>query len=103
MPAGMQSKGENINHCNGVRIRILGSGNVKLKLLGLPNDNNVQVEYDLPDLNLNTLNQNREPLKKANFKSQRMQLEIKTTEINEFWKINRLIIFAKPIYVNFPG
>ena len=99
----MVSKGENISHCNGVRLRILGGGIVKLKLLGLPNENDVQVEYNLPDLNLNTLNQNREPLKKANFKSQRMQLFIETTEINEFWKINRLVIFAKPIYVNFPG
>src|SRR3972149_2503036 len=103
MPAGFPSKGENINHFAGVRLRMLGTGSVKLKFLTLPNNLGIKKEVNLVDLDLNTLNQQREPLKKTNITTQRAQLEIKTLEINEIIKINRLVIFARPVAVNFPG
>lgn len=103
MPAGMASKGENINHFNGVRLRILGTGTVNMQFESLPdNDGNVTTRVMVP-LDLDALTQTREPFKKVNFMQQRSRLRIQTTEIDEVIKINRLIIFARPVYTNFPG
>ncbi len=103
MPAGMQSKGENINHFNGVRFRILGSGNVLIKFESLPDNNDVVITRNLVPLDLDTLNQNREPLKKVNFMQQRSRVVLKTMRINEVMKINRLIVFVRPVFTNYPG
>lgn len=45
----------------------------------------------------------REPQRLANFTNQRVQFELKTTEINEYFIINRIIVFAKPIWSEYPG
>lgn len=103
MPAGMTSKGENINHFNGVRFRILGSGNVLIKLVSLPDNNDNVVERNLIPLDLDALNQNREPLKKANFMQQRSKVVLKTNRINEVMKINRIVVFVRPVFTNYPG
>ena len=87
-----------INHYNGVRLRVNGSGSLKLRLLSL---DEVRERVLLP-LEMSTLT-NREPFRKANFKEQRVQLEIKTTEINEVFVISSIIFFVKPSASNYPG
>src|SRR3989304_5226800 len=51
MPAGFPSKGENINHFAGVRLRILGTGSVKLKFLTLPNNLGIKKKVNQSKIN----------------------------------------------------
>lgn len=99
----MTSRGENINHFNGVRLRILGTGEVQLKFESLPDNSGNVITRNLVPLDMSALNQTREPFKKVNFMQQRSRLVIKTTQIDEVIKINRLLIFARPVYTNYPG
>ncbi len=88
---------ESDQHIVAVRLRVTGSGNLDLTLTDL---NQVQT------LNLVTLpmaaTTRIEPTRLANFQSQRVRLEGKTTEINETFRINRIIIFAAPVAVEYP-
>lgn len=88
--AGSGSIGEAIQHLSHVRHRIVGNGVYRQTVFSL---DNVESKA-LPNLNLIPLN-NREPTTLANFVSQRISIEGKTTQINEYFKINRIIIFLK--------
>lgn len=92
------SSGEGISHFNAIRLRVIGSGNLDLIL------------YSLDDVKSQTLNPlvlqtttNIQPTKKCNFMQQRMALEISTDVMDEYFRINRIIIFSKPTFANFPG
>lgn len=99
----MASRGEGINHFNGVRLRVLGEGELQLKFLSMPDINGVQLEQDLIPLDMDSIIKGREPFKKVNFKQQRAQVMFYTRDINEYLKINRMVIFSKQIYANYPG
>lgn len=92
------SAGESISHFNGIRMRIIGSGNLDITL------------YSLDDVKSQTLNPlvmqattNIQPLKKCNFMQQRAAVEFSTDEINEYFRFNRIIIFSRPVFANYPG
>ena len=89
--------GENEHHVVAVRLRLTGAGNLKLALTDL---NQVQTQ-NLVDLPISATTR-IEPTRLANFQSQRIRLELSTTEIDEHFKINRIIIFAKPVAVEYP-
>lgn len=89
--------GENEHHIVGVRIRITGSGNMDMALTDL---DQIQT-FPIPTLTMQT-SMRIEPTRLANFQSQRIRLEGTTTEINEFFHIRRIIIFAKPVAVEYP-
>ena len=101
MPLGTAkdgSGGENIVHFNGVRMRVVGSGNLLMSL------------YSLDDVRSFTLvpftlasTTRFEPFRLANFMEQRASLEIKTTAINEWFRINRVLVYAKPTFVDYPA
>lgn len=87
-----------INHYAATRLRVVGSGNFKMSF------------YSLDDINSLTLipltlasTSNREPTRLANFNEQRAALEIKVTAINEWFKVDRIVIFVKPVASSFPG
>lgn len=88
---------ENEYHVIGVRMRVTGNGNLKLQLMDL---DDVQV-VDLQDLAMSATTR-IEPTKLANFQSQRIRLHGRITEINETFTISRIIIFAKPVAVEYP-
>lgn len=46
---------------------------------------------------------NREPFRLANFSQQRIRLELKTTEIDETFRITKIILFVKPLAAEYPG
>lgn len=100
MPVNAQigSRSEEIVHFAGVRMRVTGSGNLDLQFLSL---DNVESQTLTP-LTMSTTNA-REPTRLANFISQRGMLKISTNAINETFKINRIILFVKPIWSQFPG
>ena len=79
-------------------MRVTGSGNLQLSLQDL---DNVQTQ-DLVPLPMQTATR-FEPTRLANFQSQRTRLIGKVTELNEHFTITRIIIFAKPVAVEYPG
>lgn len=86
-----------ILHAAAVRLRVTGSGNLKVFLRSLDNTRNVQLT-SIP-MSATT---NREPTVIANFQEQRIQLELRTTEIDEGFTISRIVIFVKPIAEGYP-
>lgn len=86
------------HHVVGTRLRVVGSGNLQLSLTDL-NDVQTQNLVDLPMLNPNRF----EPTRLANFQSQRIRLTGRVTVLNEWFEIHRIIIYAKPVAVEYPS
>lgn len=91
-----------IYHCNAIRVRVTGSCSLRPKLLSLPDDVGVQVEKELVPLDITT-STFKILERRTNFKQQRMQLELKTTEINEYFRISTTSIFIKYSSAGYPG
>lgn len=87
-----------INHYIGVRMRVTGSASMQMRFLSLDE----VVTSTLLPLTITPTN-SREPFRKANFKQQRIQLEIKITTINEYFEISKIVIFSKPSAASYPG
>lgn len=92
------SKGENISHFTAVRIRVVGSGKLRMRMIS---DDEV-VEQTLVPFTM-AERTNIQPTRLCNFMQQRAQLEIKTTAKDEIFRINRIIIFAKETFSSYPG
>jgi hypothetical protein len=86
------------HHICATRFRLTGSGDLKLTLLSLDGVNT----QDLVDLTMASLN-SIEPTRLANFQSQRIQLNFRTTAIDEIFEISKIILYAKPVAVEYPG
>jgi hypothetical protein len=93
-----ETHSEDIVHYGAVRLRVTGSGNLRMTFLSLDEDTSSVLSPIV--LQATT---GREPLRLANFISQRGMLEISTTAINEKFRINRVIIFEKPLWTEYPG
>lgn len=98
----MKSHGESVNHFNAIRMRVLGAGNLIVKLNSLPDNNGNAINT----LTLNSVVMSNstaiQPTVLSNFIEQRAQLELKTTELNEVFKITRIVVFARPIASSYP-
>jgi len=90
--------GEYEHHVVGVRMRVIGSGSLKLSLSDL---DNVQTETLVPITMAATTR--IEPFRLANFQSQRIRLIGSVTTINEYFKIQRILLFAKPVAQEYPA
>jgi|SRR5689334_23169462 len=88
--ARSNSFGEAIQHLSHIRLRVVGEGILRHTVFSLDDVS----QKALPNLTMSPAN-NREPTKLANFVSQRIALEGKTTGLNEYFKINRIILFMK--------
>jgi len=92
------SSGEElINHYGAVRIRVTGEAELKLTLHSL---DEVKSSSLLP-LNLKSKT-NIQPTRLSNFTQQRAKLEIRTTEIDEHFRISKIIVFVRPVAKSFP-
>lgn len=87
----------NILHFNGVRIRAVGTGNLKLFLSSLQNVS----KFDMVDLPL-LPSTDRELFVLANFKKQRAQIRVRTEELGETFTISKIVIYVKPVETGFP-
>jgi hypothetical protein len=90
--------GENIQHFNAVRFRVNGTGILRSTFYSLDDS----VTQTLPNLTMAT-SPGLQPTILSNFIQQRARLECKTTAINEYVKINRIIIFSREIFSSYPG
>lgn len=95
---GNGSGGESIIHFNAIRLRVVGSGQLRPTMFSLDNIEN-EILVPLP-MSVTT---NIQPTRLCNFIQQRAQLELKTTAMDETFKINRIIVFAKPVFTDYPG
>lgn len=92
MPGGLF-----INHCVAVRLRVVGSGNLKVRLISLDEE----TTEELADIAMLATTQ-RYANQLSNMQAQRYQLEIETEEIDEYFQINQVIIYNKPIASSYP-
>jgi hypothetical protein len=92
------SSGENISHFAAIRIRSNGTGDLKLAVYSL-DDVRSKTLVALPMAAASRII----PTRLVNFMEQRASFEIKTTEIDEFFRINRIVIFTKEVFTSYPG
>lgn len=89
---------ENEQHVVSVRMRLNGSGNLDMTLRDLDNVRH----YDMVPFAMQTTTR-IEPTRLANFQSQRILLHGSIDVINEWFWIRRIVIFTKPVVVEYPG
>lgn len=89
---------EYINHCNAIRLRLKGAGNLKATLYSYD-----EVESFILEPITMAANTNIPPTQLANFKQTEMKLKLETTEINEVFNLSELLIFIKPVEQSYPG
>lgn len=94
----LSSTQDNIVHFTSVRMRIIGSGNLKMTM------------YSQDEIYSSTLvpftmsaTTNIRPNRLMNFQHQRAYLDGRTTEINEWFKINKIVIYAKEVFTDYPN
>lgn len=86
-----------INHYGLVRLRLTGSGNLRMRLLSL---DEVRQRVLSPIAMVDPAY--KEPTRLSNFTQQRAQLEIKTTAINETFKVSKVVVFIKQVAASYP-
>lgn len=84
-------------HVVAVRLRVTGSGNLQYFLRSLDNVRNVQLTNHVM-----VASSNIEPTILANFNEQRVQLELRTTVIDENFVISKIVIFVKSVATGYP-
>lgn len=94
----VQSSGDNINHFNAVRLRVNGNGMLKMRIFSL-DDAKSRV---IADIKMSP-NPGKLITKLTNLMTERASLEIKTTSINDYFKINRIILFSREVFSSHPN
>lgn len=89
---------ENILHCTGARLRVIGSGNLDMTLYTLDSVRS----FPMLPLPL-TATAERELTRIGNLKSQRIQLGFSVDVVNEYFKISKIVLFAKGSGTSYPG
>lgn len=97
MPRSQGSSGEAIQHFSHLRLRVVGSGALKGQLLSL---DDVKIK-DLPNATMAPIAR-IEPTVLTNFVEQRARVKFYTTEENEWFRINRIIVFIKDFGSEYP-
>jgi len=89
---------ESIIHFGGIRLRINGIGNLRATFYSLDRiRNHVLVPIPMEIIT------DREPTRLANFTTQRAVLRLETNAISEYMNVNRVIVYTKLMYTQFPG
>ena len=92
------SSGEGISHFAAIRMRVNGVGALQMTAYSL---DDVKSKVLVP---FTMASQTRIiPTRLVNFMEQRACFEIKTTEIDESFRINRIVIFMKNVFTSYPG
>lgn len=91
------SGGENINHFNSVRLRVNGEGNLLMSLKSLDDIREVTIAPIAMQILTNI-----QPTRPTNMVEQRIIFRLGTTEINEWFRVNRIILFAAQFGTEYP-
>jgi hypothetical protein len=93
-----QSSGESTSHFGSIRIRVNGVGKLRLSAYSIDDLNSkILVPLDMAPKNRYSIT------RLVNFVEQRASFELKTININERFRLNRIIIFSKELYKSYPG
>ena len=79
-------------------MRVNGTGNLRISYESLDE----VLTKDLQPVVMAQLNR-KEPLRLGIFVTQKARVVLKTTDIDEIMRINKLVVFIKPIYTEYPG
>lgn len=96
--AKKQSGSGDLLHFGSVRMRVVGSGDLNLTLYSLSPASNSSI---LPSITMEG-NTNRQPTSLANYVDQYGQLEFLITEIDEYFEIDKIIMFVRPVATGYP-
>ncbi len=88
---------ESILHFCAVTLKINGTGNCDMTMIGL---DSVKTR-SLSPLVMNATN-SREPTVLTNFNSQRARLRMETDVIDEYMRVNRIVLWIKERATSFP-
>jgi hypothetical protein len=91
-------RGEYISHCVSVRLRVNGTGNIRTAVFDFGNTNFMY----LVDLLMNDNITGRTLTALANFNSELIQAEIRTTAIDEVFRVSRIIPYVKVSKMSYP-
>lgn len=91
------SIGENIHHFSHIRLRVTGEGVLRMKWYSLDDIRS----KDIPNLTMAPLTRIM-PTKLSNFVEQRARLEFKTTDMDDYFVITRIVIFTKEYGSEYP-
>lgn len=94
--------GKMINHFGIIQMRATGVGTLKIKLLSLPAFDDTQTEEILTPALLTGVT-DRPITTLANNNSSGIQLEIRTTELDEVFLVNKIFVFNKVVASGYPG
>jgi|SRR6187399_38200 len=102
MPLGAalseQSSGESTSHFASLRVRVDGTGLLRLAVYSLGEiQSKLMVPFTMAPKNRYS------PTRIVNFVEQRATFELKTITIKEKFRINRIIVFSKELYKSYPG
>lgn len=92
------SEDDVIVHYTGLRMRVTGTGSLQMTMYS---QDNIFTQSLSPFVMQTTTN--IRPTRLMNFQHQRAALEGKTTVINETFRINKIIIFAKAVFQEYPA
>jgi hypothetical protein len=92
------SGGEVISHFSAVRIRVNGTGQLRLALFSLDDVTSVTLVPLTMAVATRIV-----PTRLCNFQEHRAALEVKTTGIDENMRINRIIVFSRPVFTEWPS
>jgi len=94
----MAQSGEHLTHCNSIKLRVTGTGNIKTALFDL---GEIKFRY-LADKAMNENVTGKSITVLANLTSEMIQVEIRTTEIDEVFVLSKLIPYVKPSATGYP-
>lgn len=89
---------EYINHCNAIRLRVKGEGNLRATLYSYD-----EVESNILEPIVIAASTNIPPTQLANFKQTEMKLRLETTAIDEIFNISEILVYIKPVEQSYPG
>ena len=92
------SGGENLQHFSTIRIRATGLATLNIKVYSLDD-----VREKALALYFIRTKDRIQPNRLVNFIEQRASFEITTTVLDEYYRINRIIVYMKEIYTSHPG
>lgn len=87
-----------IVHTTGLRMRVVGEGDLKMRLLSLDAvEEQVLVPFALETRTAKPL------FRLANFQQPGTQLELSQTELDDRMRVNSIIIYVKPVFAEYPA
>ena len=96
--AALSSTQDNIIHYTSLRMRVIGSGSLKMTMYTQDEIySSVLIPFTMKAAT------NIRPTRLMNFQHQRAYLEGKIDVIDEWFKINKIVIYAKEVFADYPN